>query len=323
MITARVFGRTAEGRIVTSFRVPGPDGLLAEILDWGAVLREVTVPGLPGSACLGFASMREYEASGSYAGAVVGRHAGRIARGCFCLNGREYHLACNDGPNHLHGGPGGLARQIWSASPEGDVLLLRIESPDGQEGYPGELTVTARYSWRGHELILDLEATSSADTVLSLTQHGYWNLSGERSAAGHLFRTAADTFAVTDRNNLVTGELRPVQGTPFDFRVPVALGQVWEGAYPQLIPGCGFDHTFPVPGAGMRELGSLYAPVSGFGMTICSDLPCLHLYTGLRSHAALEAQFIPDAVHHPEFPSVLLPAGRVWKHSIGWRFFRL
>lgn len=323
MITANIFGQTADGRTVTSYRIPGPDGFSAEILDWGAVLRRVTVPGLTGSACLGFDSMAEYEASGSYAGAIVGRHAGRIAKGHFCLNGREYRLACNDGPNHLHGGPGGLARQIWSAAPDGDTLLLGIVSPDGQEGYPGDLTVTARYGWKGHELALDLEATCSADTILSLTQHGYWNLSGEHSAANHLLCTAADAFAATDRNNLVTGELRPVQGTPFDFRVPTALGQVWDGMYPQLVPGCGFDHTFPVPGTGLRELGSLYAPASGLGMAVCSDLPCLHLYTGLRSHVALEAQFIPDAVHHPEFPSVLLPAGRTWRYSISWRFFRL
>ena len=321
-ITKRDFGTTAYGKAVTCWRMENSVGAAIEVLDFGATTRFVQIPDSAGkfrSVCRGFDTIEEYEACDFYPGAVVGRHAGRIAAGKFELNGVSYELACNDGPNHLHGGDQGFSHKVWECEENAEKLIFRYTSPDGEEGYPGTLTLTAVYEWTGDTTLqLTLDAVCDQDTIASFTHHGYWNLSGEDTVANHLFQVHAPTVAEADENILVTGGFMDVEGTPFDFRTPTALGSVWNSDHPRIVPNCGFDNTFPVPGEGMRELGSFAA--SDMKLTISSTLPTLHIYTGRFTHAALEPQFIPDAIHHPNFPSTVLRAGDRWHHVMEFKF---
>lgn len=316
-ISKREFGVTADGRTVTCWRLVNAAGAAVEVLDFGAATRSVEVFGR--NVSMSFDSVAEYEKRTAYSGAIVGRHAGRIGGAAFELNGQTYELAVVDGPNHHHGGLEGFSHKLWTVEAEGERLVCRYTSPDGEEGYPGTLTITAAYEWTADTtLTVTLDAVCDKDTVASFTHHGYWNLSGEDTVGEHLYQVHAPTVVAGDVHTLPTGELLEISGTPFDFRTAKKLSSVWNGNHPQIIPNCGFDHTFPVPGEGMRELGVLSA--ADLKLTVSSTLPALHLYTGKFSHAALEAQFIPDAVHHGNFPSTVLPAGKRWHHVIEYKF---
>lgn len=317
-VTEYKFGTLSDGRPVTCRRLTSPGGAVAEVLDLGAALRLLSLPG-SGNLTMGFDTAAEYEVNPCYAGVIVGRHAGRIGGGRFTLNGTEYPLALNEPPNNHHGGAVGFSHRLWAGRTEGDAVVLTYTSPHGEEGFPGTLTLTVTYQWtEDTTLSVTMDACCDRDTVASFTHHGYWNLSGEDTVEGHTFCTPAETFVAGDANCLPTGELPSVPGTPFDFRAPAVLGKAMAGSHPQLIPGCGFDHTFPVPGEGLREMGRLAA--GGVELTVSSTLPGLHLYTGKEGWAALEAQFIPDAVHNPHFPSTVLPAGQWWQHTVCYRF---
>lgn len=303
-ISKRPFGVTADGRAVTCWRLTNAAGSVVEVLDYGAATRAVEVFGR--SVGMKFDAMESYEARTTYSGAIVGRHAGRIGGTSFELNGARYRLAAVDGPNHHHGGLEGFSHKLWTVEPEGEALVCRYTSPDGEEGYPGNLTLTAVYAWTADTtLSVTLDAVCDRNTVASFTHHGYWNLSGEADLDCHRFQVHAPTVVLSDEHNLPTGELASVAGTAFDFRAPRPLS------------GQRLDHTFPVPGQGMRELGVLSA--GALTLTVSSTLPALHIYTGVGSHAALEAQFIPDAIHHPDFPSTILRAGQRWRHTISYQ----
>lgn len=321
-VTNRPFGVTADGRAVTCWRLTHPSGAAVEVLDFGATTRSVEIPGGSGacrSVCMGFETIGEYERSDAYSGAIVGRHAGRIRGAAFELDGVEHRLSVNHGIHHHHGGFEGFSHKVWQVTADGDKLICSYTSPDGEEGYPGTLTLTATYEWTGKRtLTLTLHALCDRDTVASFTHHGYWNLSGEKTISGHVYQVYAPTFVEADEAVLPTGNFVDVGGTPFDFRAPRLIGYPWEEKAPHLIENCGYDHTFPVPGEGLRELGALAA--NGLKMTVSSTLPALHIYTGKLTHAALEAQFIPDAVHHPNFPSTVLKADQPWHHVIEYRF---
>ena len=306
-ITKAPFGVTSAGQPVACWRLTNAAGSAVEVLDYGAATRSVEVLGR--NVGMKFDSAGQYEPRTTYSGAIVGRHAGRIANGRFELNGTQYDLACNDGPNHLHGGMEGFSHKIWQVNAVDSKLVCSYTSPDGEEGYPGTLTITATYEWTGDTtLSVTIDATCNRDTVASFTHHGYWNLSGEDTIGNHRYQVHAPTVAMSDQNSLATGELAEVNGTGFDFRAPRVLSDQF------------LDHTFPVPGDGMRELGALSA--GGLTLTVSSTLPALHIYTGVGTHAALEAQFIPDAIHHPNFPSTILRTGDRWHHIIEYRFER-
>lgn len=321
-ISKQTFGTTSHGQPVTCWRLSNDAGAAVEVLDLGAATRSVEIPDRSNvlrQVCMGFDTVREYEESTAYSGAIIGRHAGRIGKGAFTLNGKEFSLAVNDGPNHLHGGSIGFSHRLWSVEAEENRLTLSYTSPDGEEGYPGTLTLTATYQWSGaRTLTLTLDAHSDMDTVASFTHHGYWSLSPQEPLGEQYYQVHAPNVVMADKHMLATGELLAVDGTPFDFRTPQRLGRVWSEKHPQLVPNCGLDHTFPVPGHGMRELGSLSS--RDLKLTVSSTLPTLHIYTGAFTHAALEAQFIPDAVHHSNFPSTVLPAGQRWHHVIEYKF---
>ena len=330
-ITSRPFGVTAAGDAVTCYRLESVSGAWAEVLDYGGIIRAVSVPDRGGAlrnVCYGYETPAEYESGGDYLGAVVGRCAGRIGGGVFQLHGRICRLAVNQPPNHLHGGERGFDRRLWQAVCTPQALLLRRTSPDGEEGYPGSLAVEVRYSWDAPDTltVAFTARAGAADTVVSLTHHGYWNLAGADAPAGNqTFQAFSSSYTAVDRTGLPTGELLPVDGTPFDFRAPKALSQDWDASHPQLVAAGGYDHTFLLPGDGLRPAGVLCSPDSGVHMEVSTTLPGLHLYTGngmtpRRAAVALEAQFLPDAVHQPRFPSVVLPAGEEWRHSISYAF---
>lgn len=304
-ISKHSFGFLSDGREISCWRLVNAAGSAVEVLDYGAATRAVEVFGR--GVGMNFNTVDKYEARTTYSGAIVGRHAGRIGGASFELNGKTYPLAVVDGPNNHHGGLEGFSHKLWNVEAGDEKLICRYTSPDGEEGFPGTLSITVTYEWPDDTTLrVGFDAVCDRDTVASFTHHGYWNLSGEDTVGSHLYQVNAPTVVLGDEHTLPTGELAAVDGTAFDFRTPRLLSDQF------------LDHTFPVPGEGMRKLGFLSA--DGIKLTVSSTLPALHIYTGVGSHAALEAQFIPDAVHHPNFPSTALPAGQRWQHTTEYKF---
>lgn len=330
-ISTRPFGTTRSGEEVHCIRLEHDSGIVAEVLSYGAILRALWVPTAAGpvQVCAGYETLEEYEAGTCYLGAVVGRCAGRIDGGHFVLNGTEYQLPQNQNGNHLHGGVEGFDRKVWGVQilPRYRGVRFFRRSEDGEEGYPGAVEVSATYLFEEDgALTLRFDALAEGDTILSMTHHGYWNLAGQGSVGGHRFTTPADRFAAIRPDGVPTGELIPVEGTPFDFTRPAVLETRWDNDHPQLAAGSGFDHTFLVPGKGLRPVCRLECPENGLQLEVSATMPGIHLYTGnflepvRRGAAALEAQFVPDAPNHHQFPSVELPKGKRWEHQIQYRF---
>lgn len=312
----------------------------AQVLTYGGILRSFTVPAGEGERdiVLGCETLAEYEAQDKYLGALVGRVANRIGGASFELNGKTYPLAANNGPNCLHGGVHGFNEAVWQAREENGALVLSHISPDGEEGFPGRLQVRVTYTLTADGVLtLDYRAESDADTLCNLTNHSYFNLLGHASGTleGQRIRVWADAITETDENSTPTGMLLPVDGTPFDLRQPMEFLQGLSMEHPQLTLGNGYDHNFVLsrqPRSPMR----LAASVTGGGLCLecCTTQPGLQLYTanyldgtpgkggasyGPRSAFCLETQGWPDAVHHPEFPSVLLRAGESYHHTTAYR----
>lgn len=342
MITARPFGTTAGGAPVTCFRLENASGAWAEVLDYGAILRAVSVPDRTGTlrdVCLGFDSVRDYEEQHQgYLGALVGRCANRIRGSRFALNGREYALAANENPNHLHGGVRGFDQYIWDHSVEGDSVVFSRTSPDGEEGYPGTLKVQVRYALtEDNALKLVLEGESDADTVVNLTSHAYWNLNGHGagSVGSHTLSIDAIAFTELGADNCPNGTIASVVGTPFDLRTARPLEAGWDDDHPQIRQGAGYDHNWVLRGTGLRRAAVLTAPESGITMALSTTQPGLQVYTGNflpetvgkggagyapRCGVAMEAQGFPDAVNQPGFPTVVLRAGERYHQEIMFAF---
>ena len=324
------FGTTSDGKMVFCCRMQQSNGAWAEVLSYGATLRALAVPNQSGelqSVCYGYDTLQGYENGQDYRGAVVGRCAGRIANATFDLNGKTYTLYANQNNHHLHGGKQGFDRKLWQMTPlQNGVQLYRIAA-DGEEGYPGAVELTVTYTFtQPNTLCIQFDALPLQQTVLSLTHHGYWNLAGCANVGDHWFSSPATQYAAIQPDGIPTGELLQTQGTPFDFRQPQQLQQHWNTADTQIQAGSGYDHTLLVPGSGLRTMCRLYHPKSGITMQVNSTLPGIHLYTGNflqptpRCAVALEAQFIPDAVHHPQFPGVVEEKGEHWQHTIAYQF---
>lgn len=340
-VTARPFGATKEGDVVTLFRLESSSGAFAEVLDYGATLRSVSVPDRDGElrdVCLGFDSVAEYEVNDGYLGALVGRCANRIREARFQLDGRAYALCANQRPSHLHGGARGFDKYVWRHSIEGETLVLSRLSQDGEEGYPGNVEVQARYTLTAdNTLRLELRAVSDADTVVNLTSHAYWNLNGHGAGdvGGHTLRLDAIAFTEMGADCCPTGTIASVVGTPFDFRQPRPLETGWDADNDQIRQGGGYDHNWVLRGEGLRQAAVLYAPESGIALYLTTDQPGLQVYTanflpvmggkggveyGPRRAVALEAQGFPNAVNQPEFPSVVLRAGEEYRREIVFAF---
>ncbi|MCG6922283.1 MAG: galactose mutarotase [Acidobacteria bacterium] len=347
-IERKAWGETSDGQAVELFTLSREGAPTVRVTSYGAYIVSILTPDRDGKMAdvvLGYRDLAGYLGDTNFLGAVVGRYANRIARGEFSLGGKRYTLARNNAPNHLHGGPKGFHTKVWAprivSGPEGDALELAITSPDGEEGYPGTLTATVVYSLDADGgLKLAYSATTDAETVLNLTNHAYFNLAGEGSGdiLGHELQIEADSFTAVDETLIPTGEIRPVAGTPLDFREPVAIGARIDDAFPQLQAGGGYDNNYVVRGepGELRLAARVFEPGSGRVLEVLTTQPGVQLYSGnfldgtvvgksgrpygKRSGFCLETQHFPDSPNHPEFPSVVLAPGERYSETTVYRF---
>jgi len=323
-------------------------GLRLEVLSLGAAVRSLLVPDARGDRAdvvLGLTSPEAYASNPAYLGAVVGRYGNRIGGGSFFLDGVEYPLACNNGPNHLHGGLEGFDRREWACrrldGPDFAGLELTRTSPDGEEGYPGNLDMLIRYRiTAGGEWIIDYEATTDRPTHVNPTQHAYFNLAGHASGSvrGHELRLEAPFFTPTDDGQIPTGEVRPVEGGAFDFRAAKPIGRDLDAGDAQLAIGGGYDHNFVLakrPGE-LRLAAEARDPSSGRVMQVLATEPCLQLYTGNNLDGSfagkdgavygpqagfcLETQRAPDTPNKAHFVSTRLDPGQRFRSTTVYRF---
>ena len=332
------FGRLADGHPVEKYVLTGGGGLRVSVLTYGATLQAVEFRGK--DLLLGYDSLEDYvEKNSSYQGATVGRYANRIAGGLFTLNGRTYDVGCNEeGRGHLHGGVRGFDKRIWSAKvlTDGDtpsICLSRI-SEDGEEGYPGRVEVSVTMTVEPDNVLrLTYDARSDADTVLNLTNHGYFNLNGwdGGDVLDTVLTIGAHAITPVDERLIPTGELLPVEGTPFDFRQGQTIGAALAGSHPQLTLGGGVDHNFVLGmDRRMRQAVHAVSPRSGIAVDCRTDLPGVQIYTAnsleekagkggvnLYPHQGfcMETQFFPDSPNQPGFPTTVLKAGKAF-HSV-------
>lgn len=342
MVTQELFGTTRGGVPVYRFCIENASGASVSVMNYGCTIQAIRVPDRNGTltdVCLGYRTLAEYEQNNGYLGAVVGRHGNRIEKGIFQLNGTEYHLAVNDGPNHLHGGICGFDKRVWDASIEGQSVMFHRLSPDGEEGYPGNLDVRVTYTFTDdNRLLLQYRAETDADTVVNLTNHCYFNLSGEGKGTirNHILRIPAESFTENDADCLPTGAVLSVEGTPFDFRESKEIGRDMDVDCPQLRNGKGYDHNFILDGGdGEKVAAELYSPDTGIAMTVRTTMPGVQFYSGnvldgpvgksgapyeTNMGLCLETQYFPNAMSCPHFPSPVLHKGALYAHDTSFTF---
>jgi len=377
------FGTLEDGRKAGLYILRNSNGLSAEVTDYGATLVSLIVPdkcGMVRDVVLGYDDVSGYESGQSCFGATVGRFANRIGNAGFTLNGKEYQLTANDGANCLHGGRDPYNKRLWEAvipfgkissgnvaakvnavesmndgTPSyvqsdisGERITFCLESPDGDQGFPGNLNISVTYTLTNdNELHIDYEAVCDQDTPLNLTNHSYFNMDGHESSSvlGQECMLRAEKFTLTDSGLIPTGDLADVAGTPMDFRTPKRLGLEINDNYEPLMVAGGYDHNFAIDGwdapdnsDGMRsyrEAASLYSEESGIRMTVLTDLPGMQLYTanglkdehgkrgtlyGRNSAACFETQFWPDSVNKDNFPGCIMRAGEVFRSRTTYKF---
>lgn len=322
-------------------------GLEARVLGYGGIVQSLLVPDRDGrlaDVVLGFERAGQYRHNPAYLGALIGRYANRIARGRFPLDGTHHDLAVNDPPNHLHGGRVGFDSVNWESRPfrdeRGAGVELRYTSADGEEGYPGTLSVRVTYTLTARdELVVDYGARTDRATPVNLTQHAYFDLGGGGDVLGHVLSLDADRYTPVDAAGIPTGELRDVTGTPFDFRRPTPLGARIDADDEQLRFGGGYDHNFVLNGGATAEprlVGRLLEPASGRVLELSTTEPGVQLYTanhldgslvgkggrtyGPRAGVALETQHFPDSPNQPHFPSTILRPGEEYRSRTVYRF---
>jgi len=347
-IQQQPFGTSPDGKPVELHVLEGPGALRATIATWGATVVSLEVPDAQGKLAdvlLGFDDLAGFVSKENpYFGCVVGRYGNRIARGRFTLDGKAYQLACNDGPNHLHGGLRGFDRAVWSARPSlgaaGPALELTYLSKDGEEGYPGNLTVTVTYTLTADALRIDYAATADQPTPCNLTNHAYFNLDGEGSGQilDHTMQLHASRVTAVGPGLIPTGALAAVAGTPFDFRQPVRIGDRIDADDPQLKLGGGYDHNWVLDqtGAAPWPCARVVGPRSGRVMEVLTSEPGVQFYAGNfmtgkvrgkggklyphRGGFCLETQHFPDAPNQPGFPDTILRPGKRLASTTIYRF---
>ena len=350
---SKPFGKIPDGRTAQLFTLKLPSGLQADITDYGGTVVRLLVPDRAGKlddVVLGFDSAEKYAAHTSYFGCLIGRFGNRIAAGKFHLNGRTYTLATNNVPAgqpcHLHGGPEGFHRKLWSADlinrAGNSALRLHYVSRDGEEGYPGNLTVTVVYSLTDSQgLRIDYEATCDQPTPVNLTNHSYFNLRGEGSGdvLDHELTLNAAHFTPVNSGQIPTGEIAPIAGTPFDFRTPQKIGALINSTNEQLKNGEGYDHNFVLDAGKSAQpalVATAYEARSGRCMEILTTEPGVQLYSGnfldgtlvgksgrpyhRRNAFCLETQHYPDSPNQPAFPSTILIPGQTYRSTTVHRF---
>ena len=317
------------------------NGLEVTLLNLGATITSVSVPVADDGRIdltLGYDKPEDYFDDRFHFGSTPGRYANRIGCGRFSLNGMDYQLTCNDGKHQLHGGETDFAKKLWDCSREADLVTFTYTSPDGENGYPGMLTAHIAYSLNDEgELTIDYCAVSDADTIINLTNHAYFNLSdGSGPVFDHELELNSDSFIVTDKESIPTGEIRTTADSPMDFSKAKKIGSVIHSDYDQISNFNGLDSCFVVNGSGLRRAAVLTDPASGRSLEVDTDMPGIQIYSGQGikegtegrdgrvygpcSGLCLEAQDYPDAPNHPEFPSAILRKGEVYKRTIIYRF---
>ena len=345
-VTRAPFGTTKAGKPVESFTLKNANGIELTAISYGGIITSLKTPDNAGKFAdivLGFNDMAGYETPPPYFGAIIGRYGNRIAKGRFTIDGKEYKLATNNGPNHLHGGNVGFDKVIWKAEPIAgkNAIAFSYTSPDGDEGYPGALTMRVTYELTDkNELIVEYNATTTKTTPVNLTQHSYFNLAGEGNGdiLGHELMLNADRYTPVSDALIPTGQLAPVQGTPFDFRKPTAIGARINNDDVQLKNGQGYDHNWVInrTGPGLQLAARVVEPKSGRTLEVSTTEPGIQFYAGnfldgtlkgksgkpypKRSGFCLETQHYPDSPNQPSFPSTLLKPGQQYHSQTVFKF---
>lgn len=348
------FGTLPDGRPVHLYTLRNSHGVRVSFMSYGGVITRIETPdrnGKPDDIVTGFPDLKGYLTDdvekSLFFGAIVGRYANRIADGQFTLDGRTWHIPVTSGPNAIHGGREGFSRKLWTVKPltglkDAAGAELSLVSPDGDEGFPGTLHVTVSYILDdAGNLTQRYRATTDQPTVVNLTNHTYFNLSGEGSGSvEHQQLTLnAEHYTPVDENSVPTGEIAPVAGTPFDFRTAHTIGERLRSAHPQMRIARGYDHNWVIDGAWgkePRQAAFLSDPVTGRTLTVLTTLPGLQVYTGngldgscagpsgrtyrQTDAVAFEAEFFPDSPNHPAFPDTTLRPGQVYDHTTVFRF---
>ncbi|HEY8176654.1 MAG TPA: aldose epimerase family protein [Gemmatimonadaceae bacterium] len=346
------FGTLADGRAVELFTLTNAHGVEVRAMTYGGIITVIRTPDRDGhldDVVLGFDSLAGYLKGSPYFGAIVGRYANRIARGQFTLDGVTYQLVRNNSPNSLHGGVRGFDKVLWTAEPltggSGVSVVLRYASRDGEEGYPGNVNVRVTYALTPtDELVVDYEASADKATPINLSQHTYWNLhgSGRGDILDHVLTLDASAFTPVDSTLIPTGDITPVEGTPFDFRAATPVGARIEQHHEQLRYGRGYDHNWVLDrrgGAGSADLihaARLVDPSSGRALDVRTTEPGIQFYSGNfldgtirgkggqvyghRTGLCLETQHFPDSPNHPTFPSTILRPGETYRSRTTFAF---
>ena len=345
-IEKKSWGKTAAGEAVDLYTLTNAKGHSVSITTWGAIITSIKVPDRSGTltdVVLGFDSLDGYLGKHPFFGAIVGRYGNRIGGAKFVLDGKAYTLAKNDGENTLHGGVKGFDKYVWQAktteSRAAPSIILTHVSPDGDEGFPGQLTVTLTYTWNDNdELRMHYVAQTTKPTVVNLTNHSYFNLSGHDTILKHVVQLSCDRYTPVVKGLIPTGELAPVEGTPFDFRKPEAIGTRIDADNEQIKLGGGYDHNFVVNGAAgtLRPAAHVVDPESGRTLDVITTEPGVQFYTGnfldgsivgkggrhygKRNAFCLETQHYPDSPNQKTFPSTLLRPGQMYNTTTIFKF---
>jgi aldose 1-epimerase len=343
------YGTTQGGQVVEIFTMTNDHGMRVRFLSYGGVITEIDVPDRTGrfdNVVLGLHTLREYETISAHYGAITGRYANRIAKAQFTLNGQTYHLIANNGANSLHGGPDALDKKVWSVSPvqmtNGVGATLSYVSPDGEQNFPGTLTTRVTYSLTNdNALRIDYKATTDKDTVINFTNHSYFNLAGNGSGSvtDQMLLINADSYTPAAPDQIPSGEIAPVDGTPFDFRQMMPIGARLNSSFQQMVWARGYDHNFvlnkPQPNA-LTFAARGYDPRTGRVIDCFTTEPGVQVYTsnGLNGSVVgssgttyrqteaftLETQHFPDSPNKPNFPSTELKPGQAFRSSTIYRF---
>ncbi|PHV28477.1 galactose-1-epimerase [Janthinobacterium sp. BJB426] len=345
-VTQAPFGTLPDGQPVSVFTLTNRQGMQVRVLDFGAIISEIHVPDRDGTfadVVLGFERIEPYLANGAFLGAVIGRYGNRIAEGRFSLDGKDYQLAVNNAPNHLHGGNQGFHQVMWHTEPftRGDVVGVTFtrSSPHGEDGYPGKLDVTVVYELdNDNALSLRYHAVTDQATPINLTNHSYFNLAGQGDILGHELSINADRYLPVDAGSIPTGELADVSGTPFDLRQSTIIGDSIALPHEQLRIGRGYDHNFVLnkqADHGLNLAATVRDPQSGRVMQVYTQEPGVQFYSGnfldgrqpgklransYRSALCLETQHFPDAPNQSHFPNTILRPGKEYRTQTVYRF---
>ncbi len=346
MIEKKLFGKLPDGKEVHQYTLTNSSGSKVVVINYGAIITSIVVPDKNGKfedVALGYDTLEEYLNDKTFLGTVVGRYGNRIGKGKFQLEGKTYTLAINNGENHLHGGIVGFNKKYWEAEPidaKEPAVKLTLVSPDGEEGYPGTVTLIVTYTLTDkNELRVDYQGTTDKTTVLNPTQHSYFNLSGILSSSilNHQLSIESDYVTVVDKGQIPTGEIATVVNTPVDFRTMKRIGNNIDDQFEQILIGGGYDNNWVLRNYNkqVRKVAEVYEPNSGRVMVVYSDQPGIQFYSGnslkevkgkggvtynRRTGFCLEAQGYPDSPNKPEFPSVVLRPGEVYKQTTIYQF---